>query len=83
MGLINKYDTEVNIIKEINYLNNDLLSIDDTLLIPLGKSKSNNFILRDVYCFRRRFIVDIAENNLDVNDLAKMNSLNEIIFTTR
>ena len=39
-----KYDTEVKIIKEINYLENDILSIDDTLLIPLGKSKSNSFI---------------------------------------
>ena len=37
-----KYDTEVKIIKEINYLDNNLLSINDTLLIPLGKSKSNN-----------------------------------------
>ena len=35
---------EVRIIKEINYIDNDLLSISDTLLIPLSKSKSNNFI---------------------------------------
>ncbi len=42
--LAKKYDTEVRIIKEINYIDNDLLSISETLLIPLSKSKSNNFI---------------------------------------
>ena len=74
-----KYDTEVNIIKEINYLNNDLLSIDDTLLIPLGKSKSNNFIPYEMYIVSEGdSLWSIARKyNLDVNDLAKMNSLNE------
>tara|TARA_B100000035_G_scaffold229269_1_gene197488 strand:- start:45 stop:1514 length:1470 start_codon:yes stop_codon:yes gene_type:complete len=73
-----KYDTEVNIIKEINYLNNDLLSIDDTLLIPLGKSKSNNFIPYEMYIVSEGdSLWSIARKyNLDVNDLAKMNSLN-------
>ena len=37
--LAKKYDTEVRIIKEINYIDSDLLSINDTLLIPLSKSK--------------------------------------------
>ena len=48
-SLSSKYDTEVRIIKKINYLNNDLLSINDTLLIPLSKSKSNNFIPYEMY----------------------------------
>ena len=44
-----KYDTEVAVIKEVNYLNNDLLSINDNLLIPLGKTNSNNFIPYEMY----------------------------------
>ena len=44
-----KFDTEVNIIKEVNYLNNDILSINDTLLIPLSKTKSNDFIPYQMY----------------------------------
>jgi membrane-bound lytic murein transglycosylase D len=74
-----KYDTEVKIIKEINYLNNDLLSIDDTLLIPLGKTKSNNFIPYEMYIVSEGdSLWSISKKyNLEVRDLAKMNSLNE------
>ena len=74
-----KYDTEVRIIKEINYLNNDLLSIDDTLLIPLGKTKSNNFIPYEMYIVSEGdSLWSISKKyNLEVRDLAKMNSLNE------
>ena len=43
MEISKKYDTEVKIIKKINYIESDLLKIKDTL-IPLGSSKSNNFI---------------------------------------
>ena len=42
--LADKYDTEVNIIEQINYLDKPLLTIGMTLLIPLSKSESNNFI---------------------------------------
>ena len=74
-----KYDTEVKIIKEINYLNNDLLSIDDTLLIPLGKTESNSFIPYEMYIVSEGdSLWSIARKyNLDVRDLARMNSLNE------
>ena len=74
-----KYDTEVKIIKEINYLDNNLLSINDTLLIPLGKSKSNNFIPYEMYIVSEGDTLwGIAKKyNLDVRDLARMNSLNE------
>jgi len=77
-----KYDTEVKIIKEINYLNNDLLSIDDTLLIPLSKTKSNNFIPYEMYIVSEGdSLWSISKKyNLEVRDLAKMNSLNENEF---
>ena len=78
-NLAMKYDTEVKIIKEINYLNNDLLSIDDTLLIPLGKTKSNSFIPYEMYIVSEGdSLWSIARKyNLEVRDLARMNSLNE------
>lgn len=74
-----KFDTEVNIIKEINYLNDDILSINDTLLIPLSKTKSNDFIPYQMYIVSEGDTLwGIAEKyNLDVEDLAKMNSLNK------
>ena len=77
-----KYDTEVKIIKEINYLNNDLLSINDTLLIPLGKTKSNNFIPYEMYIVSEGdSLWSISKKyNLEVRDLARMNSLNENEF---
>ena len=77
-----KYDTEVKIIKEINYLSNDLLSIDDTLLIPLGKTKSNNFIPYEMYIVSEGdSLWSISKKyNLEVRDLARMNSLNENEF---
>ena len=73
-----KYDTEVKIIKEINYLDSNLLSINDTLLIPLGKSKSNSFIPYEMYIVSEGDTLwGIAKKyNLDVRDLARMNSLN-------
>ena len=74
-----KFDTEVNIIKEVNYLNDDILSINDTLLIPLSKTKSNDFIPYQMYIVSEGDTLwGIAEKyNLDVEDLAKMNSLNK------
>ena len=74
-----KFDTEVNIIKEVNYLNDDILSINDTLLIPLSKTKSNDFIPYQMYIVSEGDTLwRIAEKyNLDVEDLAKMNSLNK------
>ena len=74
-----KYDTEVAVIKEVNYLNNDLLSINDNLLIPLGKTNSNNFIPYEMYIVSEGDTLwSIAKKyNLNVNDLARMNSLNK------
>ncbi len=74
-----KYDTEVDVIKEVNYLNNDLLSLNDNLLIPLGKTKSNNFIPYEMYIVSEGDTLwSIAKKyNLNVNNLARMNSLNK------
>jgi len=78
-ALASKYDTEVGIIKQINYLNNDLLSIGSTLLIPLSKSKSNTFIPYEMHIVSEGDTLwDIARTyNLQVSDLANMNSINE------
>ena len=78
-SLASKYDTEVKIIKKINYLNNDLLSIDDTLLIPLSKSKSNNFIPYEMYIVSEGDTLwSIAkEYNIEIRDLSRMNAIDE------
>ena len=78
-SLASKYDTEVKIIKKINYLNNDLLSINDTLLIPLSKSKSNNFIPYEMYIVSEGDTLwGIAkEYNIEIRDLSRMNSIDE------
>ena len=78
-SLASKYDTEVKIIKKINYLNSDLLSINDTLLIPLSKSKSNNFIPYEMYIVSEGDTLwSIAkEYNIEIRDLSRMNSINE------
>ena len=74
-----KYDTEVKIIKKINYLETDLLSLKDTLLIPLSSSKSNTFIPFEMHIvsegdtlwsISRKYSIDIA-------DITRMNSLNK------
>ena len=78
-ALASKYDTEVGIIKQINYLNNDLLSIGSTLLIPLSKTKSNTFIPYEMHIVSEGDTLwNIAKKyNLGVSDLANMNSINE------
>ena len=77
-----KYDTEVKIIKDVNYLNDELLSINDNLLIPLGKSKSNNFIPYEMYIVSEGDTLwSISKKyNLSIRDLARMNSLDENDF---
>ena len=74
-----KYDTEVDIIREINYLKTDVLSIGTTLLIPLGKTESNKFIPYEMYIVSEGdSLWKIARKyNLEVKDLARMNSINE------
>ena len=75
--LAKKYDTEVRIIKEINYIDSDLLSINDTLLIPLSKSKSNNFIPYEMHIVSEGDTLwDLSKKyNIDIEDLIRMNSL--------
>ena len=77
--LAKKYDTEVRIIKEINYIDSYLLSINDTLLIPLSKSKSNNFIPYEMHIVSEGDTLwDLSKKyNIDIEDLIRMNSLNK------
>ena len=39
-----QFDTEVNILKKVNYLKSDLLSLDQELLIPLSNDQNQAFI---------------------------------------
>ena len=73
-----KYDTEVRIIKEVNFLNTDLLTIGTTLLIPLSKAESNYFIPYEMHIVSEGDTLwNIANKyNLEVIDLARMNSIN-------
>ena len=75
--LANKYDTEVKIIKKINYLESDLLSLNDTLLIPLSSSKSNNFIPYEMHIVSEGDTLWSISNkdNIDLKDIIRMNSL--------
>jgi len=47
--LARRYDTRVEIIKKINFLEKDLLSLNETILIPLSQSEENNFIPFEVH----------------------------------
>lgn len=47
--LARKYDTRVEIIKKINFLEKDLLTLNETILIPLSQSEDNNFIPFEVH----------------------------------
>ena len=77
-SLARKYDTEVRIIREVNFLNTDLLTIDSTLLIPLSKAESNYFIPYEMHIVSEGDTLwNIAKKyNLEVIDLARMNSIN-------
>ena len=77
--LANKYDTEVKIIKKINYLESDLLSLKDTLLIPLSSTKSNNFIPYEMHIVSEGDTLwSISKKyNIAIKDITRMNSLNQ------
>lgn len=77
-SLATKYDTEVRVIKKINYLENDLLSINDTLLIPLSSSTSSNFIPYEMHIVSEGDTLwDIAKKyKIELVELIKINELN-------
>ena len=77
--LAKKYDTEVKIIKKINYLESDLLSLKDTLLIPLSSSKSNNFIPYEMHIVSEGDTLWSISNKykIDIRDITRMNSIGQ------
>ena len=72
-----KYDTEVNIIEQINYLDNSLLTIGMTLLIPLSRSESNNFIPFEMHVVSEGDTLwSIADKyKIEMRDLTRMNDI--------
>jgi len=77
--LAKKYDTEVKIIRKINYLDSDLLSLKDTLLIPLSSTKSNNFIPYEMHIVSEGDTLWSLSKKykIDIKDIARMNSLSQ------
>ena len=77
--LARKYDTEVKIIKKINYLESDLLSLKDTLLIPLSSTKSNNFIPYEMHIVSEGDTLWSISNKykIDIRDITRMNSISQ------
>tara|TARA_B100000795_G_scaffold200482_1_gene154274 strand:- start:15016 stop:16509 length:1494 start_codon:yes stop_codon:yes gene_type:complete len=75
--LARKYDTRVEIIKKINFLEKDLLSINETILIPLSQSESNNFIPFEVHVVSEGdSLWRIASRyNLSPREIARNNSI--------
>ena len=76
-ALAKKYNTEVSIIKEINYLKDDILRINNDLLIPLNKTESNNFIPYELHIVSEGDTLwsISALYNLDISDIARMNNI--------
>lgn len=76
-SLARKYDTEVSIIKQINYLDKDMLSLNMTLLIPLSKSESNSFIPIEMHVVSEGDTLWglAAKYNVDIKDLQRMNDI--------
>ena len=76
-ALAKKYDTEVSIIKEINYLKDDILTINSDLLIPLSKTESNNFIPYELHIVSEGDTLWSISKlyNLDISDIARMNNI--------
>ena len=60
-------------------MNGEMLSIGKTLLIPLSKTKTNNFIPYEMHIVSEGDTLwEIGiKYNIDIDDLAKMNSLNK------
>ena len=81
-ALAKKYNTEVKIVKEINYLKSDVLKIGNNLLIPLSKTESNSFIPYELHIVSEGDTLWSISSlyNLDINDIARMNNIDPDSF---
>jgi len=81
-ALAKKYDTEVKIVKEINYLKSDVLTIGDDLLIPLSKTESNSFIPYELHIVSEGDTLWSISSlyNLNINDITRMNNIDPNSF---
>ena len=74
----NKHSNGESLVKAVPSLESDLLSLNDTLLIPLSSSKSNNFIPYEMHIVSEGDTLWSISNkyNIDLKDIVRMNSLN-------
>ena len=75
--LARTYDTRVEIIKRINFLEKDLLSLNETILIPLSQSEDNNFIPFEVHVVSEgdSLWAIASRYKLSIREIARNNSI--------
>ena len=72
------YDTEVSIIKQVNYLRSNILKPGETLLIPVSKDENQYFVPFEMHIVSEGdSIWSIAKKyNIAMDDIIEMNNLN-------
>ena len=76
-SLARKYDTEVSIIKQVNYLQSNLLKPGSNLLIPVSKNDNEYFVPFEMHIVSEGdSIWSISRKyNISVDDIIEMNNL--------
>jgi len=76
-SLARKYDTEVSIIKQVNYLQSNLLKPGSNLLIPVSKNDNGYFVPFEMHIVSEGdSIWSISRKyNISVDDIIEMNNL--------